>query len=208
MARQTMGKSNAKLPASTVFMNVVLANFCKASAAFCIFALSTMLPMSSSASLLISGVCTMSRAMCRSSSSALFLTSLRASPTASRRAFVTCGITSPSCQGVAPGSCIAVRVAFKMPMVPTLTFHLPPAAAPRCASNTGSTSSGMALPVGPGLLSLVAKSTALPPGSDFSFASSNSTNTAGKDGNTAGGFHSSARTVFKLLSRRPARFRL
>mmetsp|Transcript_91956 Transcript_91956/g.268919 ORF Transcript_91956/g.268919 Transcript_91956/m.268919 type:complete len:348 (+) Transcript_91956:3162-4205(+) len=208
MARVTTGKSSAKLAASTVLMNVVLVSMCRASAAFCMFALSRMLPMSVSAMPLISGDTTISLAMCRSRSSAAFLTSFRASPTASRRALVTCGMWRPSCHGQTLGSCMRISVVFSTLTVPTFTFHLPPAAAPRWAIRTGSTRSGMALPVGPAAASFVARSMAFPPGSDFSFVSSRRYSTVGSEGRTADGFHSSARVVRRQPSRRPARFML
>mmetsp|Transcript_24379 Transcript_24379/g.66513 ORF Transcript_24379/g.66513 Transcript_24379/m.66513 type:complete len:355 (+) Transcript_24379:3269-4333(+) len=208
MARTTTGKRSAKLAASTVFMKVVLASMCSASAAFCMLALSMMLPMSVSAMALISGDVTIWLAMCSNSSSAAFLTSFRASPTASLRALVTWGIMRPSCHGQFAGSCILFSVLFSTPMVPTLTFHLPLEAAPRWAIRTGSTSSGMALPVGPAADSLVTKSVMLPPGSDFSFSSSSSMRSVGRDGSVADGFQSSARRVRRLPSRRPARLML
>mmetsp|Transcript_75074 Transcript_75074/g.244091 ORF Transcript_75074/g.244091 Transcript_75074/m.244091 type:complete len:252 (+) Transcript_75074:3251-4006(+) len=201
MARETMGKMRPKAHESTVFMKVVLDNLCSASAAFSMLALSKMLSTILSDMARISGVPATSRPMCRSKTSASFFTSFLASPTASRTAIMTFGIRRPSCLGVASGSPILWIMSFKMVMQATLTFHLPAAAAPKCSSNTGITSSGTHLPPGPPLVSSWQRSTAVPPGSDLSLTSSKSISTAGMLCNTAGGFHSSARMVRRAKSR-------
>mmetsp|Transcript_97405 Transcript_97405/g.275441 ORF Transcript_97405/g.275441 Transcript_97405/m.275441 type:complete len:409 (-) Transcript_97405:377-1603(-) len=207
MARLTMGNKSAKLAASTVFMNVVFPSRCKVSAARCMFSLWMMQPTRSSARPRISGDSTMSRPMCATKSSAAFLTSFRASPTAARSAVVTCGISKPNCCGQHSGSrmrCIASR---SRPRQPTFTFHLPPAAVPMWASSSGSTSSGMALLFGPARITNDASSVALPPGSDFRPVSSRRPKTVGSTGRIAGGFHSNARIVRSAPSRSEARFK-
>mmetsp|Transcript_72125 Transcript_72125/g.220832 ORF Transcript_72125/g.220832 Transcript_72125/m.220832 type:complete len:321 (+) Transcript_72125:1907-2869(+) len=188
---------------STVFMKVVLDMPWSAAAAFSMFALSKMLVTMASAMPRISGVPATSWPMCRSRTSASFLTSFLASPTASRTAIMTFGICSPSCLGVSFS--IRWMTSFSSPMQPTFTFHFPAAAAPRCANSVGKTSSGTAAPRGPHFVSSWHKSSALPSGSVFNFASSSSKRTADMHGSTAGGFHKRARIVRNAWSRVAAR---
>mmetsp|Transcript_50057 Transcript_50057/g.89949 ORF Transcript_50057/g.89949 Transcript_50057/m.89949 type:complete len:228 (+) Transcript_50057:567-1250(+) len=204
MARETIGKMRANAAASTVFMNVVLDSFCNVTMALSMLALSMILPTMSSASFRISGVAASSEDIQRMKTSASFFTSFRGSPTASLSADITFGIAKPSCLGHV--EVMLIRTDLRTSKTPTFTFHFPAAAAPRWASSTGSTIAGAALPRGPAFDSRVQISAAVPSGSDFSFTSSNSRRTAGKLGSTAGGFHSSARTVRRALSRVAALF--
>mmetsp|Transcript_82193 Transcript_82193/g.183325 ORF Transcript_82193/g.183325 Transcript_82193/m.183325 type:complete len:303 (-) Transcript_82193:404-1312(-) len=189
-------------------MKVVFPNFCKVSVALSIFAASSMLARMVSAMPLISGVFAISVPMCRKRTSASFFTSLRASPTASLTADITLGIIMPNCFGQPEDSPSLCRTPFKRPMQATLTFHFPAAPAPMCAKRTGRIKAGTAFPEGPPFRSSLQRSTAVPPGSDLSFGSSSSISTAGRDDNTAGGFHNNDRIVRKALSRVAARFNL
>mmetsp|Transcript_80444 Transcript_80444/g.167569 ORF Transcript_80444/g.167569 Transcript_80444/m.167569 type:complete len:230 (-) Transcript_80444:631-1320(-) len=206
MARETMGKIKPKAQESTVFMKVVLDILCRASAALSMLALSRMLVMIVSDIARISGVPATSCPMYRRRASASFLTSFLASPTASRTAIMTRGIIRPSCFGVASSSPILVRTVFSKDMQATFTFHFPAAACPRWLSTTGKIISGTHLPPGPPLVISSQRSTAVPPGSDFSFVSSRSWSTAGRAGRIAGGFHRRARMVRRAPSRVAALF--
>mmetsp|Transcript_58266 Transcript_58266/g.151401 ORF Transcript_58266/g.151401 Transcript_58266/m.151401 type:complete len:226 (-) Transcript_58266:751-1428(-) len=193
MALETMGNSRLKEHASMAFRNVVLARACRVAAALSMLALSVRLPTMSSILARISGVFTRSSPMCRRKPSASFRTSFLASPAASRKAAITFGMDQPSCLG---HSCpMRCSTSFISAMVPTFTCHLPPAAAPRCASSTGSTRSGTALPAGPHATRSLRRLSA----SFLIFASSSSMSTAGSTGSTAGGFHSSDRMAARQV---------
>mmetsp|Transcript_74097 Transcript_74097/g.131014 ORF Transcript_74097/g.131014 Transcript_74097/m.131014 type:complete len:206 (+) Transcript_74097:3177-3794(+) len=182
IARETTGKSSAKDAESTVFRKVVLAILFRVSRALSMLALSIMLLTISAVMFLISGVPANSVPKDVRKFSASFFTSFRASPTASRTADITLGIQSPSCLGQPLGAAILFNTPITRPMTETFTFHLPAAAAPMCANNTGNTISGTALPLELACESTWHRSSALPSGSPLTFASSRRRRTAGKAG--------------------------
>mmetsp|Transcript_560 Transcript_560/g.1556 ORF Transcript_560/g.1556 Transcript_560/m.1556 type:complete len:230 (-) Transcript_560:661-1350(-) len=206
MARVTTGKIRPKEMESTVFMKVVLPIFESVSAALAMLAPSTMLSMMVSAIPRISGFSTSSWPMSRRKVSAAFFTSFLGSPTAPLTAVITRGIQTPNCFGQPCGSIILCNTFLMMPNVSTFTFHFPAAPAPRWSSRMGSTNSGTALPLGPASARFSQRSTTVPPGSDFSLASSSSVMMVGRDGRTAGEFHSKERTVRSAPSRVVVRF--